>query len=112
MKRNYKLLSLLVMFAMSTIATAQDYSAVMNSHLEANKSKFDVTSQDISDLKVYNQVYSKHNKVTHVYAVQRHNGIEVYNAVANVAIKNNQVVHVGSSMQKTLKTAPMPVKQP
>jgi hypothetical protein len=91
------------MFAMSTIATAQDYSAVMNSHLEANKSKFDVTSQDISDLKVYNQVYSKHNKVTHVYAVQRHNGIEVYNAVANVAIKNNQVVHVGSSMQKNIK---------
>lgn len=104
MKKNYMLLSLVVMLAFCSISRAQDYSGVMNAHLEANKSKFEVSSQDIADLKVYNQVYSKHNKVTHVYAVQRHNGIEVYNAIVNVAIKNNAVAHVGNNMQKEIKS--------
>ena len=104
MKKNYTLLSLLVMLAFCSISRAQDYSGVINAHLEANKTKFEVSSQDIANLKVYDQVYSKHNKVTHVYAVQRHNGIEVYNAIANFAIKNNAVVHVGNNMQKDIKT--------
>ena len=90
------------MLACCSVTRAQDYSGVINSHLEANKSKFEVTSQDIADLKVYNQVFSRHNKVTHVYAVQTHNGIEVYNAIANVAIKNNAVVYVGNNMQKDI----------
>jgi extracellular elastinolytic metalloproteinase len=104
MKKTYTLLGLVVMLAFCSVLKAQDYSGVINSHLEANKSKFEVTSQDIANLKVYNQVYSRHNKVTHVYAVQQHNGVEVYNAIANVAIKNNAVVYVGNNMQKDIKS--------
>ena len=104
MLKLYKNISLMLMLAFGGVAMAQDYSGVMNNYLEANKSTLQVTSDDVSNMKIYNQVFTRHNKVTHVYAVQQVNGIEVYNAIANLAIKDGKVAYISNDMQRDMKS--------
>lgn len=101
MNKNYfTLLILIFASALGQFINAQDYSGVVNAYLESNKDQLEVTSDDIQDLKIYNQVYNQKNKVTHIYAVQHVNGIEIFNAVASIAIKDNAVFYVGNNMEK------------
>ena len=104
MNKNYYVLFVFIcVSAFSNFGWAQDYSGITNAYLEANKESLQVTSEDIKDLKVYNQVYNQKNKLTHIYAVQTVNGIEVYNAVASIAIKDNAVFYVGNNMEKNMR---------
>ena len=65
-------------------------------HIEQNHEAWGLTDRDVADMAVNHQYASKHNGVSHIYFIQRHEGIEVYNAVLNVNIlPNGQVLHVG-----------------
>ena len=103
-KNYYALFVFICVSAFSNFGWAQDYSGITTAYLEANKESLQVTSEDIKDLKVYNQVYNQKNNLTHIYAVQTVNGIEVYNAVASIAIKDNAVFYVGNNMEKDMRT--------
>lgn len=72
-------------------ASAQDFSGLVNSYFNQNRSLFELEAQDITDVRVENHYFSKSTSVYHVYAVQYHQGIEVFNATANFAVKNNAV---------------------
>lgn len=66
-------------------------------HVAQNYETWGLNAQDISDIAVTNQYQSKHNGVTHLYLTQRHQGIDVYNAITTFNIlENGDVLHVGN----------------
>ncbi|PIV50375.1 MAG: peptidase [Flavobacteriaceae bacterium CG02_land_8_20_14_3_00_34_13] len=90
---------------------AQDFTGVINSYFNENRAQLGLSAQDVSDINIYNQHFSKSTSVNHVYTVQRYQGIEVFNAIANFAIANNAVRHVengfiGQLSQKVNTTTP------
>ena len=63
-------------------------------HIEQNREQWLLSSEDIADLVVSDNYVSRHNGLTHIYFVQRYNGIELHNAVNGVHVNNHgQVVY-------------------
>lgn len=71
-------------------------------HIEQQSKPWGLQPSDIGDLAVSDLYTSTQNGVTYVYLVQRHEGVEVYNAIANLAIRNGQVLHAGNRLQPDL----------
>ena len=74
------------------LSFAQDYSSVVNSYLQNNRSEFALESQDISDVSIVSQSFSKSLKAENVYVEQRYQGIKVFNSSSPFVIKDGQVV--------------------
>lgn len=89
-----KKITLLGVFLLSFAGFAQTNKQKIQSYFEANREKFALTTQDISDLEIRNEVFGKGTKLTSCYVVQRYNGTEVYQAESNVAIKNGEIFKV------------------
>lgn len=87
-----KLLYLLA-FITTSIAGAQDYGPIIQSYLNASRAQWGLTSQDVEQIAVNSQSFSKSMDVQNVYASQTLQGIEVYNSVSNFAIKNGTIVY-------------------
>ena len=65
-------------------------------HIEQNHEAWGLTDQDVADMAVNYQYASKHNGVSHIYFIQRHAGMEVYNGILNVNITaDGSVIFVG-----------------
>jgi uncharacterized repeat protein (TIGR01451 family) len=80
-------------FAWSQVQTPLDIAL---RYVEKNHESWGLTDKDVADIAVNYQYTSKHNGVTHIYFWQRHNGVEVYNALMNFNIlPNGQVLHAG-----------------
>jgi len=107
-----KKITLLIALISFVFVGAQDFSGIIDSYFNENRSALGLTSQDVSDIQIYSQHYSKSTQVNHVYSVQRHQGIEVFNAIANFAIaNNNEIKHLTQSFipllsQKVNSTSP------
>lgn len=52
-----------------------------------------LSTDEIKDIQIDQESFSKNSGVTHVYLYQTYNGIKIHNAISNVAIKNNKVFH-------------------
>ncbi len=102
MLKLYKSMLFVCVFAVATLTNAQDYSTIIRDHLDANRSTLGITSQDISGLIIKDEAFSKRSAVTHVYATQSINNIEVFNGNVNVAFKNGAIIHVASNLQKDI----------
>ena len=86
-----KLLYLLA-FLMVSVAGAQDYKQVVSSHLNSKKQALGLTANDISQIAVVSDGYSKSMDVQNVYVTQQYNGIDVFNSVSGFAIRNGAVL--------------------
>ncbi len=78
--------------------SAQNRTARENAllFLQENPSKFELTQNDVSDVKVVNEYRTKHNGVTHVWVQQQHRGIPVFNGLFGLHVKpNGEVMHLG-----------------
>ena len=65
-------------------------------YLEANHNDLGLQAADLADVVVNDQYVSRHTGVTHIYLLQRYQGIEVKNGILNLAIApSGTVVHVG-----------------
>jgi len=84
------------------IGIAQDYTNLIQQYLNANRTAVGVTEQDISEIEIVDQVFTKQTGVTHVYAAQRANGIEIYNAIGNFAIRNNTVIYFSNTLESNI----------
>ena len=80
----------------------QEYKSSVNAYLNANKSELGIESQDYDDLIIDRHSYSKSMDVENVYAIQRYQGIEVFNSVSSFAIRNGQVLNAGFSFKKNI----------
>lgn len=100
MKKNILCLLLLTAFT----AFAQTDQAKIQTWLDTNHKKTGLVSEDIKDWTVKSSSSSKATKITNYYIQQRHNGIEIFAAVTNVALKNGEVIHVGDRFVSQIKT--------
>jgi extracellular elastinolytic metalloproteinase len=84
-----RLFILFFAFSFATISFGQskfDPSVIAINHLRTNAAKWHLTSKDFAEAKIQYVYTTQHNGVTHVYLTQELNGIEIFNAVANVNI--------------------------
>lgn len=102
MLKFYKLLVFVCAVSFCTYTNAQDYGAIIKDHLETNRSTLGITTQDISGITVTNEVLTRKNGVTHVYAVQKNNNIEIFNGIVNAAFRNGEIIHVTNNLQKDI----------
>lgn len=63
-----------------------------------SQSKYKLSESDIQNFYVDSEYLSKKTQITHVFLGQKHQGIEVFNAISSIAIKDNQVFYVGSAL--------------
>ncbi|WP_347373802.1 T9SS-dependent M36 family metallopeptidase [Aequorivita sp. Q41] len=87
-----KIFYLLIFFAVNT-AFAQDYSNVIKSYLQQNKSQFSLQQQDVADISIASQTASKSMGVHNVYVEQRYQGIKIFNSSSPFVIKDGAVLN-------------------
>lgn len=86
-----RVLYLFIIFAVN-LSFAQDYSGVVENYLQQNRSQHSLKQQDVSDVAIASQSFSKSMQVHNVYVEQYHNGIKVFNSTSPFVIKNGAVV--------------------
>lgn len=102
MIKNYARLLVLVVLFSSSATFAQDYLTAIQEHLNTNRSALGVQTDDIQDFKISDEVLTRHNNVTHVYAEQRVNGIPIQNAMVNAAFRNGAIVFLSETLESDL----------
>ncbi len=90
MKKITLLTAILVSFAGFSQANKQKIQA----YLEQNRAKLQLSSQDIADWVIESEVQGSGTGITSTYIVQRHQGIEIFNAQNNVWIKTGEVLNM------------------
>lgn len=85
-----KVLYLLIIFAVN-VSFAQDYSNLVKSYLQQNRSQHSLQPQDINDISIASQSFSKSMQVHNVYVEQRYQGIEIFNSTSPFVIKDGAV---------------------
>ena len=98
MKNHIKTLLITSLLVVSTMS-AQDYTSIIKNRLLSSRSSDGMTQQDLEGLTIYNQSTNRRSNIEHVYAIQKHNGIEVFNANVAVAFRGNEIVHMGDNLQ-------------
>lgn len=64
--------------------------------LQNNPEQFNLTRQDVSDVRITDAYVSRHNGVRHIWVQQQHAGIPVYNALFGLHVKpDGSVLHLG-----------------
>lgn len=96
-----KLLSFF-MFICVGFAFGQDYSGLINTYLTSNRAQLGLQAQDLADVKLDRQSNSKSMDLDNVYILQRYQGIEIYNAIASMAIKDGEVVYATNTFENNI----------
>ncbi|WP_188547366.1 T9SS-dependent M36 family metallopeptidase [Hymenobacter qilianensis] len=70
-------------------------------HLKKNKQKLQLSDEDIANITLSSETFSKKSGVKHIYLKQQYKGIEIHNAITNISMtSNNEVVNVGDQFVK------------
>ena len=78
-------------------AQSQPALDIAQKHLQENVKALNLTPSDLEDYTVQDNYVSAHNGVTHLYLIQKHQGIEVYNGMININIlPNGKVLNLGN----------------
>lgn len=83
---------------------AQDFSSLLKAELITTRSADGLELLDVEGLSIYNQSTSKNNTITHVYAVQKHNGIEIFNGNVAAAFRGQDIIHIGDNLQRGISS--------
>ncbi len=86
------------------VALGQAQIGVAKSYVSQNLSAQKLSSSDISDMKVSSAYLSPTTGWYHVYFNQNYQSIEVYNALMNVTLKDNQVQYLTHSFVRDLES--------
>lgn len=79
-------------FGQEKLIDSQLGEQILN-YIKTNEKLSHLSDVDIADIYLDRTSYSKQSGVTHAYLYQSYKGIKVYNAISNVAIKNNQIFY-------------------
>ena len=87
-----------------SFAQVQDALSIAQKHLDENKEKLNLTTADLTGYKVSDNYVSKHNGVTHLYFIQKHNEIELYTGMININIlPTGKVLNMGNGFISDLQ---------
>lgn len=109
MKKNYlkPLLTILSFFVLQ-IAAGQnsllesEHASQISEYLNNNKDKYGLSKNDISDLYVKREFFTKATGITHVYLTQSHQSIQIFNSETSVAIKDGKVFYFANRMMPNI----------
>lgn len=101
----------LLAFITVGFASAQDFSGVISSHLNSNRTALGLEVQDVAEIAIGSQSFSKSMNLNNVYVNQMHQGIEIFNSTSSFAVKDGSVVNAALSFtqgvaQKVNTTSP------
>ncbi len=98
------MLQLIFLFSVGTVfAQMQTPLDIALRTMESDSKKYELSSQDISDVAVSDKVFTQSNEMTNIYFVQRYEGIEIYNAIMNFTIsKEGKVIFTGNRFIKDI----------
>lgn len=99
MKNYFSYILIISLFVVGKVS-AQDYANLLKNNLLSLRSSNGMTQHDIEGLVVYNQSTNKRSGVEHVYAVQSHNGIEIFNANIAAAFRGEDLIYTGDNLQR------------
>jgi extracellular elastinolytic metalloproteinase len=86
-------------------AKNEDPSVIALDYLKANAKNWQLSKTDISEAAVQQIYGTDHNGVTHVWFIQRRDGIEVFNGLVNVNIlPSGEVLFAGNRFISNLQT--------
>ena len=111
MIKNYLFKAVIALLLSSSALTAQDFNTILKDNLLATRASEGLEASDVAELTIYNQSTSRTSGVEHVYAVQRFNGIEIFNGNVAAAFRGEELIHVGDNLQlgiadRVIGTAP------
>lgn len=89
-----------ITFLFPLLSLAQLEKEKIQSYLNTHLSELNLTQQDVSDWIIKSKTTSKSTKITNYHIQQKCNGIVIFNALSNVSLKNNEVVHIGNRFIK------------
>ncbi|MDC8002058.1 T9SS-dependent M36 family metallopeptidase [Aequorivita todarodis] len=96
-----KILYLFIIFT-ANLSFAQDYSGVIKTYLEQNRSAYSLQQQDISDISVVSQSFSTSMQAYTVYVEQRYQGIKLFNSTSPFLVKDGAVVSAKVSFTENI----------
>lgn len=90
------LLSVSLGFSQSQLSKSS-YAALVSDHIKSVGKDYGLTANDVKDLYINSEVFSKGSQTTSLYINQQFQGIKIYNAVSTVVIKNNEVLYFANN---------------
>lgn len=90
--------TLLILFFCIQNLYAQDSNETIQNYLSSHKNELNLSNEDISSWEISDSHVDKRNGAEFIYIHQKINGIPVQNGIANFAIKNGQVLHMGNRL--------------
>ncbi|UPT72228.1 MAG: hypothetical protein M0D53_08325 [Flavobacterium sp. JAD_PAG50586_2] len=91
---------LFIAFLFPLFLFSQRENILIQEYLNSNQAKLGLAPSDIKGWIVESKATSKSTGINNYYIRQRSNEIEIYGAVSNVWIKNNQVIQIGNRFVK------------
>ncbi len=99
-----KKIYLFTLFLLSSIVMiAQNTSSIIQQYLNDHQKELELSDSDISDWTITDQHTSRQSGATYVYIRQQYQGINVFNGVANFAIKDGKVMSMGNRLISQLE---------
>lgn len=86
-----------LLFVNVTLLIAQDNISLATSFIQKSPSSFNLSKNDVENVKISSSHSSKTTGISYVYLSQSYNDIPVYNAIFNLSIKNGKVFHSNHS---------------
>jgi len=80
------------LFCSTVIGQSQSSLDIALQHLEENQTTWGLDKADIQDIKISDHVFSKRGSIDHYYFIQRHDGVEVYNAINSIHVNENGLI--------------------
>ena len=99
-----KKITSLLMILFTVVGFSQDYKAKIQTYLNTNKDKLQLTTSDINDWVINNTFNSDVTGIDNYHVNQRYQGIEIYRAITNFSIKNGEVFYVGNRFVSNVDT--------
>ena len=97
--KNYFLHTLAILLIATGTVSAQDYTSLLRNKLLSSRSSEGMTQQDLEGLTIYNQSTNRRSGVEHVYAIQKYNGIEIFNSIVTATFRGEELIHMGDKLQ-------------
>ncbi|RFS17822.1 M36 family metallopeptidase [Emticicia sp. C21] len=93
---------LLMVLGLSFGAIAQKEVEKAKTYLNANAAHYHLSNNDISEIGISSEYLSPSTGWYHIYFVQKHQSIEVYNGILNVTLANDNVMNVGNTFVRDI----------
>jgi len=96
-----KIIYLFIIFTVN-LSFAQDFSGVIKNYLQQNRTQYSLQQQDISDISVVSQSFSKSMQAYNVYVEQHYQGIKLFNSTSPFLLKDGAVVSAKISFTENI----------